>query len=231
MNTQINITAKNISSFFVIMMAAGLVTACGDVDNFPGTLKTDQEKHALDKDQMDENVDQIIDDYMIDLADVQEQLESDREQLEYIEELDELNEEQHRFDIPENIDIRNDFVERTPFQNGCGQYGEWKEMAYDTCDKFGGELIEIEAFDACEGGVKNVSYACEIEDENGDVRVEDFTSGTLGGEASCKSYQSFKAYASESCGAGELIAIQTGKPCAPESSEEHASWITYTCQS
>jgi hypothetical protein len=220
---------KRTSCFLAVLMAAGFVTGCGDSDDFPGSVKTTEERSALDRVSLEHTNDiRIAEDLNhFDGADfrthenVLDAVHSDDIEL--------PDYEAEQFDLPENIEIRGEIDEHDNFSSGCAEYGAWKELAWNTCEKYNGELEELAATDSCVHGTDSVEYSCIVETSEGDLERESFTSQVLGGTNSCKTYEQYKLYAVELCDGGELVQIQPMNPCNPENSREHFKSFMFTC--
>lgn len=227
--TSNNQTTKRFSSFLVVLMAASFTMACGDVDEFPGRLDTSEGQNALDHAWLGETNDLNLGDTLNRFDGEDLRTHEDMPKAIYIEDVQLPDHESGQFEIPDNVEIRAELPEGPRFENACGRYEDWKSLAWNTCDKFGANLDELQVFGECDGGTDQVDYSCRIELSTGEVEVELFSSVSLGGPNSCKSYDNYKVYAGEICEGGEIIAIQTGHPCDGGNSAEHFKSFTFTC--
>jgi hypothetical protein len=230
MNSSINQNTNRFSCFLVVLLAASFVTACGDVDDFPGRMDTSEEKNALDRDWLDETNDLSLEDHLNHFDGDDIAVHEDIPQAVYIEDVQLPEHEAGQYDIPDNVEIRADIGGALPFANACARYEDWKGLAWNTCEKFGGELETINTSGECDGGTDSVDYSCLIESSTGELDVENFSSMSLGGEHSCKSYGNYKSYASVICGNGDIVDVKTLQPCNLDNSQDHFRSFTFTCQ-
>lgn len=246
MKTSINSTARTVA---LIAISAVIITGCGDapVDDVGANPYLGQETGA----QAQPNTDFT---YEIPLEETRPSLDGLRIEAPELEAIPEADGHvaDHGFDIIEDLvedvhsedGVEEDVVDEEVvdqaevsiedgFSDGDATKGEWKSIAKETCRHDESELVAMETIGEREEALfRAARFVCEdAGEESEEIFEAKYVGVVMGGESSCKSYDSFQEAAHRVCGStAEIVTKKVFNSCSASGGDAMFESALFICR-